>query len=117
MITEPRSPAAVSQAGLVSQRLSEIGMSASQFARALGVAPAYISNMLRGTKRLTKDETIQRAAEVLGISSDRLYLAIDRVPPDVLAMTQKHPILLEAVRKLAAKLATAPPVRGQADGS
>jgi plasmid maintenance system antidote protein VapI len=93
-----------SQGELITQRLVETGMSVSAFARELAVRPSFIHVVRTGKRRLTKPATVERAASILGVSSDRLYLAIDRQPPDVLRLTQKHPILLDAVRKLGAKL-------------
>lgn len=61
---EPTPPTPTSQAELVSQRLDEIGMSVSSFARALGVRPSFVHAVRTGKRRFTKPATVERAAHM-----------------------------------------------------
>jgi plasmid maintenance system antidote protein VapI len=79
---EPASSVVPSQGDLISQRLAEIGMSVSQFARAFGVQPSFIHAIKKGQRRLTRPETVEKDARILGISSDRLYVAGGHLPAD-----------------------------------
>ena len=102
--TEPTSPARASQAEIVTERLAETGMSMSHFARALGVTPSFIHAVLTGKRRLTKPATVERAAEVLGISADTLYVSAGHLPPDAWMIVKRRPQMVQALRLLSAKL-------------
>ncbi|HEV2073658.1 MAG TPA: helix-turn-helix transcriptional regulator [Thermomicrobiales bacterium] len=101
---EPTSPAMASQGEMISARLAEIGMSVSHFARALGVRSSFIHAVRTGKRRLTKPATVERAAAVLGISADRLYVAGGHLPPDAWTIIKRRPQLVRALRVLDAKL-------------
>lgn len=93
-----------SQGELITERLSEIGMSVSQFAREFGVRPSFIHAVRTGKRRLTKPETIERAAIMLGIPADQLYVSAGHLPPDCWAIIQRRPQMVRALRALDAKL-------------
>lgn len=93
-----------SQAELITQRLSELGMTVAQFAHALGVQPSFIYSVMKGERRLTRPETVEKAAHILGIPADELYVAAGHLPPDAWTIIQRRPMLVQALRVLAAKL-------------
>jgi transcriptional regulator with XRE-family HTH domain len=93
-----------SQAELVSQRLIETGMSVSAFARELGVQPSFIHAVKTGKRRITRPATVERAAEVLGIPADELYVTGGHLPPDCWVIIQRRPEMVRALRVLDAKL-------------
>lgn len=97
--TEP-----TSQAEIITERLAETGMSVSAFARRLGVRPSFVHAVRTGKRRLTKPETVERAAEVLGLPADELYVAGGHLPPDAWTIIQRRPMLVEALRMFDAKL-------------
>ncbi len=93
-----------SQAEIITQRLAEIGMSVSAFARALGVQPGFIHAIKAGERRLTKPETVERAAAILGLPADELFVAGRHLPPDAWAIIQRRPEMVQALRNLNARL-------------
>ncbi len=93
-----------SQGEMISARLAETGMSVSHFARALGVRPSFIHAVRTGKRRLTKPATVERAAEVLGISADTLYVSAGHLPPDAWMIVKRRPQMVQALRLLSAKL-------------
>ena len=102
--TKPTSSAMASQGDMISARLAELGMSVSHFAWALGVRPSFIHAVRTGKRRLTKPATVERAAEVLGISADALYVSAGHLPPDVWRIVKRRPRMVQALRVLDAKL-------------
>jgi transcriptional regulator with XRE-family HTH domain len=94
----------VTQGQLITQRLSEIGMSVSAFARALGVRPSFVHAVRTGKRRLTKPETVERAAHILGIPADELYVAGGYLPPDCWEIIKRRPILVQGLRNLDARI-------------
>ena len=105
MVTpEPTSPAMASQGELITEQLSELGMSVSQFARALGVTPSFIHAVRTGKRRLTKPATVERAAEVIGISADTLYVSAGHLPLDAWEIIKRRPQMVQALRLMSAKL-------------
>lgn len=92
------------QGEIIGARLEETGISRNELARQMGVNVSFISRVVSGEKRITTDDRIQQAAEILGMNSDQLYLAIDTLPPDVEHAIQRHPQMLAIIRQAAAKL-------------
>jgi transcriptional regulator with XRE-family HTH domain len=64
----------------------------NDFARRLEISPAYWSRIEREMEKAPKDELIERACAVLGLSVDKAFIEARRLPPDI----QKD--LLTAVR-------------------
>ena len=93
-----------SQAEIVTARLAEIGMSVSAFARALGVQPSFVHAIKQGQRRLTKPETVERAATVLGIPADVIYVAGGHLPPDAWTIVKRRPGLVQSLRLLDARI-------------
>jgi plasmid maintenance system antidote protein VapI len=104
MPTEPASPAVPSQGDIINQRLAEIGMTVHAFARAMGLSHTYIWNVVHGHRHMTAPETIARAASILGIPQDWLFVSARRLPDDIWMILQRHPQLVQALRVLDAKL-------------
>ena len=55
----------------------------NDFARQLGISPAYWSRIERDMEKPPKDELIRKAAEILGISADDAFVEASRLPPDI----------------------------------
>ena len=55
----------------------------NEFARSLGISPAYWSRIERDMEKPPKDELIRKAAEILGISADDAFVEASRLPPDI----------------------------------
>lgn len=55
----------------------------NDFARQLGISPAYWSRIERGMEKPPKDELIEQAAQILGIELDDAYAEANRLPPDL----------------------------------
>jgi transcriptional regulator with XRE-family HTH domain len=94
-----------SQAEIITARLAETGMSVSEFARRLGVQPSFVHAIKKGKRRITKPETIERAAAILGLPADTLYVSARHLPPDAWTIIQRRPEMVQAVRTLDARLA------------
>lgn len=55
----------------------------NEFARSLGISPAYWSRIEREMEKPPKDELIAKAAEQLGINPDEAFIEASRLPPDM----------------------------------
>jgi len=55
----------------------------NDFARQLGISPAYWSRIERDIEKPPKDELIRKAAELLGIAADDAFVEASRLPPDM----------------------------------
>lgn len=55
----------------------------NDFARQLGISPAYWSRIEREMENPPKDELIRKAAEILGINADDAFVEASRLPPDM----------------------------------
>jgi transcriptional regulator with XRE-family HTH domain len=93
-----------SQGELITQRLVELELSVSEFARRLGVQPSFIHAIKKGQRRITKPATVERAAHILAIPVDELFVAGGHLPPDAWTIIQRRPMLVQALRALDAKL-------------
>jgi len=85
---------------IIEKRLSEIGMSRYALAKRVGVTHPYMIGVVRGDRRLTKPETIAKTAEALQTDTDQFYIAIDRLPPDIVEGTVRHPDLVPLIRRM-----------------
>lgn len=92
------------QGQILKARLDEIGMSPMELSRQLDVTPSFVTHVIKGRKRITTPERIDQVAQITGISSDELYLAIDVLPPDVERAIQRHPQMLTIIRQAAKQL-------------
>ena len=72
----------------------------NDFARQLGISPAYWSRIEREMENPPKDDLIRKAAELLGINPDDAFVEASRLPPD---MRENVGNLVRMYRKQAAK--------------
>ena len=61
----------------------ERGFGLNEFARRLDISPAYWSRIEREVEKPPKDELIERAADLLGIGRDDMFIQAKRFPPDM----------------------------------
>ena len=54
-----------------------------EFANRIGISPAYWSRIEREMEKAPKDDLIKRAAEVLGLDVDDVFVQASRLPPDM----------------------------------
>lgn len=55
----------------------------NDFAKQLGISPAYWSRIEREMENAPKDELIRKAAENLGLNVDDAFVEARRLPPDM----------------------------------
>ena len=67
----------------VRTKREEAGMTLTEFARQLEISPAYWSRIETGRENPPKDELIKKAATILGLSVDELFIEASRLPPDM----------------------------------
>lgn len=67
----------------IRQKREAKGIALNDFARQIGISPAYWSRIEREMEKPPKDELIQNAAEVLGENPDDLFAEASRLPPDL----------------------------------
>ena len=67
----------------VRTKREEAGMTLTEFARQLEISPAYWSRIETGRENPPKDELIKKAATILGLSEDELFIVASRLPPDM----------------------------------
>jgi HTH-type transcriptional regulator, competence development regulator len=67
----------------VRTKREEVGMTLTEFARQLEISPAYWSRIETGRENPPKDELIKKAATILGLSEDELFIEASRLPPDM----------------------------------
>jgi len=68
---------------VVRQKRNEVGIGLNDFAERLGVSPAYWSRIERDMEKPPRDELIERAAAILGVRMDHLFVEAQRLPPDM----------------------------------
>lgn len=61
----------------------QAGISLKEFAQSIGISQAYWSRIERGLELAPKDSLIIAACERLGLSTDRAFIAAQRLPPDM----------------------------------
>ena len=64
------------------RRVSE-GIGLNDFAARLGLSAAYWSRIEREHEKPPRDMYIQRAAAILGIRPDEMFIQAERLPPDI----------------------------------
>ena len=67
----------------VRTKREEVGMTLTELARQLEISPAYWSRIETGRENPPKDELIKKAATILGLSEDELFIEASRLPPDM----------------------------------
>lgn len=61
----------------------EQGIGLNDFADRLGVSPAYWSRVEREQENPPRDEYVEKAAAILGVRMDDLFVEAGRLPPDM----------------------------------
>lgn len=68
---------------VIRTRRTEMGIGLNDFAGRIEMSPAYWSRIEREIEKPPRDEVIEKAAAVLGIRLDDLFIEADRFPPDM----------------------------------
>jgi HTH-type transcriptional regulator, competence development regulator len=68
---------------IVRTRRHELSIGLNDFAERIGVSPAYWSRIERDREKPPRDELIERAAAILGVRLDELFVEAARLPPDM----------------------------------
>ncbi|MCA3370726.1 MAG: helix-turn-helix transcriptional regulator [Roseomonas sp.] len=64
-------------------RRTALGISLNDLAERLEISPAYWSRIERDHENPPRDELIERAAAILGVQVDELFVEAQRLPPDM----------------------------------
>jgi transcriptional regulator with XRE-family HTH domain len=67
----------------VRARRTELAIGLNDMAERLGISPGYWSRVERNLDKPPSDEVVQRAAAILGIPLDELFVEAQRLPPDM----------------------------------
>lgn len=67
----------------IRRRREARGYGLNEFAQRLGVSPAYWSRIERDQEKPPRDDLIERAAAILDIRLDDLFIDAGRLPPDM----------------------------------
>jgi len=67
----------------VRAKRNELGIGLNDFSDRIGVSPAYWSRVERELEKPPRDDLIERAAAILGIQLDALFVEARRLPPDM----------------------------------
>jgi HTH-type transcriptional regulator, competence development regulator len=67
----------------VRAKRTEQGIGLNDFAERLGVSPAYWSRVEREQEHPPRDGLVERAAAILGVRLDDLFVEAGRLPPDM----------------------------------
>ena len=68
---------------IVRTRRMAMGIGLNDFSDRLGISPAYWSRIERGHEKPPRDELIERAAAIIGMRLDELFVEAERLPPDM----------------------------------
>ena len=68
---------------VVRAKRNEVGITLNDFADRLEVSPAYWSRIERDMEKPPRDGLIERAAAILGVRMDDLFVEAQRLPPDM----------------------------------
>jgi transcriptional regulator with XRE-family HTH domain len=84
---------------VIRERRTALEIGLNEFAERLGISPAYWSRIERDQEKPPRDELIERAAAILGVRMDDLFVEAQRLPPDMRADMAK---VVTAYRRLRA---------------
>jgi transcriptional regulator with XRE-family HTH domain len=73
----------VSFGSMLRGRRTELGIGLTDMAERLGISAAYWSRIERDLESPPRDELIEKAAAILGIQMDDLFIEAQRLPPDL----------------------------------
>jgi transcriptional regulator with XRE-family HTH domain len=68
---------------VIRHRRTALGISLNDLAERLEISPAYWSRIERDHENPPRDELIERAAAILGVQVDELFVEAQRLPPDM----------------------------------
>ena len=68
---------------MVRARRTELAIGLNDMAERLGISPGYWSRVERNLDKPPSDEVVQKAAAILGIPLDELFVEAQRLPPDM----------------------------------
>jgi transcriptional regulator with XRE-family HTH domain len=73
----------VSFGGVIRKRRIELGIGLMDMSERLGISAPYLSRIERDLESPPRDELIERAAAILGLQMDDLFVKARRLPPDM----------------------------------
>ncbi len=68
---------------VIRKRRLELDIGLNDFCERIDISPAYWSRIERNIEKPPRDELIERAAAVLGLRLDELFIEAARLPPDM----------------------------------
>lgn len=74
-----------------------MGIGLNEFAERIDISPAYWSRIERDQEKPPSDGLIERAAAILGMKMDDLFIEANRLPPD---MKRDIPRVVIAYRRM-----------------
>lgn len=83
----------------VRTKREQSGRTLTDFARQLEISPAYWSRIETGRENPPKDELIKRAATILDLGDDELFVEAGRLPPDMRGDVAKVVEMYRAINK------------------
>jgi transcriptional regulator with XRE-family HTH domain len=89
----------VSFGSVVREKRQALAISLNDFSERLGVSPAYWSRIERDQEKPPRDDLIEKAAAILGVRLDDLFVEAERLPPD---MRKDMAKVVQAYRRLRA---------------
>lgn len=84
---------------MVREKRQALAISLNDFSERLGVSPAYWSRIERDQEKPPRDDLIEKAAAILGVRLDDLFVEAERLPPD---MRKDMAKVVQAYRRLRA---------------
>ena len=67
----------------IRRKREEAGIPLREFAQRINISPAYWSRIEREMEKAPRDDLMQKAAEVLGLEPDEVFIKASRLPPDM----------------------------------
>jgi transcriptional regulator with XRE-family HTH domain len=67
----------------IRQKRDAAGIPLNDFARQIGISPAYWSRIERDLEKPPKDDLISKAAQLLNLGLDEAFIQASRLPPDM----------------------------------
>ena len=67
----------------IRSKREQSGIVLNDFARRIGISPAYWSRIERELEKPPRDDLIFRASEVLFLNQDEAFIEAGRLPPDL----------------------------------